>query len=260
MKQFKLNYLLGLGLVVGMLASCAPESIEPDNDGNADGKYTLNYAVQVIPVGDVSRGLNGASVTLQTQNGITTKSVGSDGIAVFENINAGTISGYVSAPGYASINFKSTAAFNNVDVNSQGYVTSTVYLIATNGEVEGRLYADWDQDGNTTITDPGNFQAVNLMVKYGIGAAYPMGAGDGALTQVSLDYTTYASATDANGFYTISNLPNTEMAYLTATLRMENVSLPSVAVPQAQVTWSWGPWGLSLMPGETMQWGDIYIP
>src|SRR5688572_8164700 len=183
----KLSFLLGFGLITAAFMSCTPETIPADGDGNADGKYTVNYAVQVVPVGDVTRGLNGASVTIQTQNGVTTKSVGSDGIAVFENLNAGTISGYVSAPGYASVNFKATCAAYNVDVNTQGYVSSTVYIPARNAAVAGRLRGDFDQDGDFTLADNGNFQVLDLKVRYYLGA-YPMGSGDGALTSVSLDY------------------------------------------------------------------------
>src|SRR5687767_15098756 len=120
MRKFK--FLLGVGVLAGALFSCAPETIPADADGNPDGKYTVNYSVQVVPVGSVSRGLDGATVTLQTQAGVTTKTVGPDGIATFDGLNAGTISGYVSAPGYASVNFKATCAPNNVDVNTQGYV------------------------------------------------------------------------------------------------------------------------------------------
>ncbi len=258
MRNFK--SLLGFGVIAVALFSCTPETIPADADGNADGKYTINYAVQVVAVGDVTRGLNGATVTLQTQNGVTTKTVGADGIAVFEGLNAGTISGYVSAPGYASVNFKATAAAYNIDVNTNGYVTSTIYIPAKNSGIAGRLYADWDQDGNLTITDPGNVQVVDLKVRYNITAGYPMGTGDGMLTQVSLDYNTYASATDANGNYLIENLPNDDLGYFAATFKMDDVSLPDAVTIGAQRIWSYGPVAISLIPGEIDERGDTYIP
>jgi hypothetical protein len=251
----KLRFLLGLGVIAGALMSCAPETIPADGDGNPDGKYTVNYSVQVVPVGDVSRGLNGATVTLQTQAGVTTKTVGSDGIAVFEGLNAGTISGYVSAPGFASVNFKATCASYNQDVNTQGYVSSTVYIPAMNSDLNGRVYGDYDIDFDASLTDAQNFQAVNLMVKYAPNA-YPMGSGDGMLTQVSLDYNTYASASDAVGVFSFTGLPNTDMGYFSAALRMEDVNIYYVP-SSSNIVFNFGNMPLSLQPGEVTELGDI---
>ncbi len=252
----KLRFLLGLGVIAGALASCAPETIPADADGNADGKYTVNYAVQVVPIGDVTRGLNGASVTIQTQAGVTTKSVGEDGIAVFEGLNAGTISGYVSAPGYGSVNFKATCNAYNVDVNTNGYVSSTVYIPAMNADVNGRVYGDFDQDADFTLTDNGNFQAVDLMVKYSLGM-YPMGSGDGALTQVSLDVANYGVVSDGFGSFTFTGLPNTDMGYFSAIIRMQDVSITDPAT-DFQTIYNFGNMPVNLAPGETMELGDIY--
>ncbi len=252
----KLRFLLGFGLIAGALMSCQPETIPADSDTNPDGKYTINYAVQVVPIGDVSRGLNGATVTIQTQAGVTTKSVGSDGIAVFENLNAGTISGYVSAPGFASVNFKAFASATHVDVNTQGYVSSTVYIPAMNSDINGRVYGDYDLDGDMTLTDAANFQTVNVMVKYGIGM-YPMGTGDGALTQVSLDFNTYAETSDAQGVFAFTGLPNTDMNYFQAGLRMEDVNI-YYAPTSANYVFNFGTLGISLQPGETLEMADIY--
>lgn len=251
----KLRFLLGFGVIAGALMSCQPETIPADNDGNPDGKYTVNYSVQVIPVGDVSRGLNGATVTIQTQAGVTTKTVGSDGIAVFDGLNAGTISGYVSAPGFASVNFKATCAAYNQDVNTQGYVSSTVYIPAMNVDVNGRVYGDYDLDGDNTLTDAQNFQTVNLMVKYGTGA-YPMGTGDGALTQVSLDYNTYAVTSDATGTFAFTALPNTDMGYFSAFLRMEDVNI-YYAPTSSNYVFNFPNLALGLQPGETIELADI---
>jgi hypothetical protein len=256
----KLRFLLGFGLITGALMSCAPETIPADADGNADGKYTVNYAVQVVPIGDVSRGLNGASVTIQTQNGVTTKTVGADGIAVFENLNAGTISGYVSAPGYASVNFKATCAAYNVDVNTNGYVSSTVYIPAMNSGIQGRFFADWDQDADNSLTDNGNFEPVDIKVRYNVAGGYPMGSGDGALTQVHLDVNTYGDVADANGEFLFDALPNTDMGYFSATMKIDDVSVLDNATSTYYIVYSYGPVGISLMPGETLQLGDIYIP
>lgn len=254
MRNFKL--LLGFGLLAGVLSSCATETIPADSDATPDGKYTINYGVQVVPVGDVDRGLNGATVTIQTQNGVTTKTVGADGIAVFENLNAGTISGYVSAPGFASINFKAFCAPTNVDVNTNGYVSSTVYILAKNASVAGRLCADTDQDGDNTLTDAGNFMAYDLMLKYTLGA-YPMGTGDGMLTQVSLDYYTYTEATAATGIFVFDSLPNTSGGYFNVSMKTDPISLPNIAFPPYQIVYMYNFGAFQLSPGETLELGDI---
>ncbi len=257
MKKFKLNYLLGLGMIAGILASCAPaESIDPDNDVNPDGKYTVNYGVQVVPVGDIQRGANNATVTIQTQNGVTTKTVGQDGIAVFENIAAGTVSGYVSSPGFASVNFKSTISFQNVDVNTNGYVSSTVYIPARNADMNGRVYGDYDQDFDFTLTDNGNFQVVDMMVKYSL-AGYPMGAGDGALSQVSLDYNSYAVSSDIQGTFGFTQLATTDQGHWSAVLRMEDVSITDGAT-DVQTIFNVGNIPVALPAGETVEMGDVY--
>jgi hypothetical protein len=254
MRKFK--FLLGVGVLAGALFSCAPETIPADADNNPDGKYTVNYSVQVVPVGDVSRGLNGASVTIQTQAGVTTKTVGADGIATFDGLNAGTISGYVSAPGFASVNFKATCAPNNVDVNTQGYVSSTVYIPAMNSDVNGRIYGDYDLDGDGTLTDAANFQTVNVMVKYAPGM-YPMGTGDGALTYVGVDFNTYAATSNAQGVFSFTGLPNTDMGYFQAALRMEDVNV-YYAPTSSNYVFNFGTTALSLQPGETTELADIY--
>lgn len=255
MRKFKI--LFGFGVIAGILSSCAPETIPADGDFTPDGKYTINYGVQVVPVGDVSRGVNNATVTIQTQNGVSTKTVGADGIAVFENLNAGTISGYVSSPGFASVNFKATCTAYNVDVNTNGYVSSTVYIPATNAEIAGRVYGNFDQDADVSLTDAGNFAIIDLLVKYTITGTYPMGNGDGALTQVSLDYTNYWLQTGSNGDFSLDSLPNTDLSYFTAILRMNDVVYVD-PVTQAQTIMNFGNYALFLQPGEVNELGDIY--
>jgi len=253
----KIKFLLGLALIGGVLTSCAPETIPADSDSTPDGKYTVNYSVQVRAIGNVSRGLSGASVTVQTQNGVTTKSVDANGIAVFEGLNAGSISGYVSAPGYAAINFTAYCAPQHQDVNTNGYVSSVVYLPAMNAGANGRIYGDFDQDGNTMLTDPDNFRATDIFVKYGVGMGYPMGAGDGALTSVSLDYNTWAFTTNSNGTFALADLPNTDMGYFMAQLRMQDFVYTD-PVTSSQTIINIGNVNMNLQPGETAEMADIY--
>lgn len=260
----KIKLLFGFIVLAGVLFGCAPETIPNDSDAIPDGKFTIFYAVEVVPVGDVARGVNNATVTIQTQNGITTKQVGPDGIAVFENVNAGTISGYVSSPGFASVNFKAYCAPSSADVNTSGFVSSTIFIPATNAAIGGRVYGDFDQDGDLTLTDAGNFQVINLFLKYNITNAYPMGdtsgiPTNGALTQVSLDYTSYATLSLADGTFSLDSLPNTDLGYFISELTMQDVVYID-PVTSAQTIFNFGNLGISLQPGEVDELGDILAP
>lgn len=250
----KLMYkFAGLFMVTSLMVAC----VQPDSgDGVPDGNLTINYAVQVVPVGDVAKGLNGASVTIQVNGETKTSTVGADGIAVFEDIKPGTVSGYVSATGFASMNFSATISKTNVDANTTDFVTSTVYLIGMNSTIDGRIYGDWDLDGNTTLTDAGNFQAVDLYVSYNL-AAYPMGAGNGALNSVSMDVTTYGITTAADGRFSLANIPNTFNGYVTATYWVADEVMTD-PVSGATVVMNVPSTGVTLNPGVTKNIGDIF--
>lgn len=251
----KFKFLSILVLSAALITSCTKESIDPDNDGIADGKQTINYSVQVIGIGELGKGLSGAEVTLHTQGGTTTKTVNSDGIAVFENINAGTISGYVRKEGYASVNFTAFVSEQHVDVNTNKYASSTVYIPAMNSAVRGRLYGDFDLDGTGGLSDPGNFKAINVHIRY-YPTSYPMGSGDGGLTNVSLDVNTYVEMTATDGNFTIDSLPNTDLGYFGAGFQPEAIREVD-AVTGAQVIFNFPGFFISLPPGSTTQLGDL---
>jgi hypothetical protein len=84
-----------------------------------------------------------------------------------------------------------------------------------------------------------------------------MGAGDGMLTQVSLDYTSYATVTAANGAFSLDSLPNTDLAYFASTLRMQQFVYID-PVTQFQTILYFNPLAVSLQPGETQELGDLY--
>lgn len=255
MKKFQLS---ALALIAGVIVftSCNPN----DTDGNPsipDGDLTINYAVQVVPVGDVQKGLNGATVTIQAKGQTKTATVNADGLAIFENIKPGTVSGYVTANGYTSINF--TAAINktNIDVNTVDFVTSTVYVIATNSGLAGQVYGDYNNDGVSNPTDANDRQAVSMYVTYGISGNYPMGSGTGALISVSLDAATYGKDSDGTGNFTFTNIPSTINGYLTANYWMKDILDPDDNNNGLFQIFTIGATPVSLPPGETRQLGQI---
>jgi|GEM_PF-4545080 len=251
MRKLAINFV-GLFAVSAMMWSCATE---PDSDTLADGDVRVSYSVQVVPVGNVDKGLDGATVTIHAQGETRTETVGADGIAVFDNIRPGTISGYVSASGYASINFSANIMKTNVDANTEDFATSTVYMIATNSTLTGRIYGDYDMDGDGTLSDNGNFQAVDLYVSYSIGS-YPMGSGNGALNSVSLDVDTYGITTGTNGEFTLANLPTSANGYVSSSYWIADVILTD-PVSDFTVIYNIGSNSVSMNPGVTTSAGDL---
>lgn len=235
------------------ITSCS--KAELDGDTVADGDLSVNYAVQVVPVGNVDKGLNGAIVTIQTQGSVKTATVGTDGIAVFENIKPGAVSGHVTAAGYATLNFTASINKTNVDANTTDFAASTIFMMATNSALAGRIYGDYNLDGNSQLSQAANFQAVDLYVSYGIGT-YPMGSGNGALTSVSLDTDVYGITTGTDGRFNLGNLPNTSNGYFTASYWIQDVNLID-PVSGAQINYNIGNNGVALNPGVTTQVGDV---
>lgn len=252
MKRYFLNVAAASVMAVA-LVSC---TVNDSGDTIPDGNLTVNYAVQVVPVGNVDKGVEGATVTIQSGGETKSATVNADGIAVFSDVRPGTISGYVTATGYANLNFSATIQKTNVDANTEDFVTSTVYLLAANSTLEGRIYGDYDLDGNNNLNDPGNFQAVELYVSYNTGM-YPMGAGNGALNAVSLDFDTYGITTQADGRFSLAGLPNTKNGYFTAQYWLRDVVLTD-PVTGATVVINIGTNAIALNPGVSTSVGDVF--
>lgn len=222
------------------------------------GVTNINYSVQVVPLGTTasgkSAGLLGATVTIQF-NGSQTKTVTVDqsGIAVFSNVSPGQISGYVKAAGFSAINYTATlSSSNTVDINHTDYATSTIYLLKENSSVSGRIFGDYDLDGNVNVNQATNFQAVNLRVAYDL-SSYPVGSGSGALTSVSMDTTIYKVTSDIGGNFTFNNIPTT-LQGVTAKLSMAQIKKTNSS--GGTVVFDLAPFAVKLNPEETTLVGD----
>jgi hypothetical protein len=259
----KTNLLLAVGIAFVSFSSCkkdTEEEVDPvvtpivnENDV-PNGITTVNYSVQVVPEGNV-RGLTNATVTVQ-YNGITrTVTVDGSGIAVFDNLSPGHVSGYVKADGYSAINF--TAVFtetnNTSDANHVDYAASTIYLIKNNSALQGRVYGDYDLDGNSTISQATNFQTVKMWMAYNL-AGYPLGSGNGALASVAMDTTFFVTNSDIAGNFTFSNVPSTSVG-VTAKIGMEDVKKTDIA--GNTIIFSFAPIPVTLDPELTTHLSDI---
>lgn len=100
-----------VALIVGLNSCNEEEKAEPtprptpDIPGNT--YFRFNYSVQVIPSSEAGRlqGVNNATVTI-SQNGTNlTVNTNLSGIATFPGLVVGPINVFVSAPGFASVNF-----------------------------------------------------------------------------------------------------------------------------------------------------------
>lgn len=234
MKTNFIKNTLIIGLLTINIIACKEDEviIEPatpiiaTNENNVpNGVTTVNYSVQIVPVGNTGKaaGLSGATVTIMFKGVVKTATVDPSGIAVFDGLAPGQVSGYVSAPGFTTINFTAslTANYINNDNHHTEYATSTVYLIKKNADLGGRIYGDFDMDGNTSVTQAGNFQTVTVWVSYSV-SSYPMGTGNGMLTSVSLDTAAFTVTSDATGNFSFTGLPSTGTG-LSAQYWMEDV-------------------------------------
>ncbi|MBN8702802.1 MAG: carboxypeptidase regulatory-like domain-containing protein [Bacteroidetes bacterium] len=264
MKTKSLFFNLLIGTLI--LTSCDKEVVvEPatpianTNENNIpNGTTTVNYAVQVIAVGETGKtsGLMGATVKIQHNGSVSTATVDASGIAVFSNVYPGIISGFVSASGYTSINFSAQVLElnTNTDANHTSYGTSTIYVYKKNSGAEGRVYADYNLDGNTTISQAANFQQVKMWMSYSL-SGYPMGSGNGMLTNVTLDTAAYTVNSNVAGNFTFSSIPCMGTG-LTAKYWMEDVVKQNTS--GANVIINFNAASIVLNPNATTQVGDIF--
>ncbi len=262
----KLFSLFAAGSLAVLLISCEkPVVVDPatpittTNQNNVPHGYTnINYSVQVVPVGTTANGrvagLQGTTVTIQYNGQTQTVTVGQSGIAVFSNLSPGQVSGYVNASGYTIVNFTAllTASNTNVDVNHTDYAASTIYVMKKNSSAAGRIYGDFDLDGNSSVSEATNFQAVNVWVAYNT-AGYPMGTGNGTLSSVSMDTSFYRVTSDIGGNYVFNNLPCT-LSGVTAKLGMDDVKKTNAT--GGTVVFNFTPIAVTLNAGGTTQLVD----
>lgn len=232
---------------------------EIGNDNIPTGDITYDYSVQVVPVGDVKaiEGLEGATVTIHNNEKKETVTVDQNGIAVFKNIKPGYLTGYVEAAGYLNVNFTADLTDkdyhnNKVDRNA----ASTVYAIKENGNITGRIFGDFDFDG---VSDPNDNNDKKAGIKVSLIFSvnnYPMGNGDGQLSNVNFDHVAYTTTTNAQGEFTFTNIPTSISNYVSCQVVIEDLELFDSNV---KYVFTAGPINANTMPGFTTNLGDIQM-
>jgi hypothetical protein len=205
--------MIGVAISAVMLNGCktpdvvAPTVLQPNTYPNGVITELVDLSVQVTPTintnggGRVEGNITGAQVSI-SQNGSTqTQTVGANGIAVFEGLYPGSVSVFVTAPGFASYNYPSY----EVDYNGQAQTGS-------NGNNSNQTVI-----GNQSLgvqlpplagTITGGF-LVNVGTSTGIAVqglqvTYTLSQSNGGFYYMPSVYTT---TTDANGNFSFTGLP-----------------------------------------------------
>ena len=247
MKRFT-HYLSSLLVIAAFgLYSCSNSDDNPSTttinyENNVpDGTIRVNYSVQVVPgnLGDEGRaaGVLGATVQLTQNNEVVTAVTDQSGIANFPDMWNGTVTGAVFSPAtsdYITMNFTANidAGEVNTDVEQIRYSSSTVTIFERNSGVQGRIWADY-QGLLPPGVDPPNLSTgeftrrTKVFVVYEMGDDYPMGSGNGALTNVSMEVNTIWQESNALGQVNMQDLlPGTVDGVLSARFFMEDVAEP----------------------------------
>lgn len=244
-------------------SSGAAVVVNPSNFSTGVANY--NYSVQVVPgnaavEGKVS-GIEGATVIISQGGNSETQSTVAGGMAHFSGVNAGTINGTVISDGYVTMNF--TAEIMPVDLNSDSSqvinVSSTVTVFENNSELRGKVYGDYNVNRvPLDLNDPSNFLPTTVFINYHL-VDYPMGAGNGALTNVNMELSTIYYTGLPSGDIRVSDIPGTVDGMLEARMYMQDIVVEEdPALPWVKLNIrpcdSTG-WKLNLPPGEYQDFG-----
>lgn len=113
-----------------------------------EAQYDLAVTYTVIAVDNQGNPIPGASVTINQDGALVTKTTGDDGSIQIENVRAGTVAAVVKADGYATVNYYATLAF----AESAGVNTRIVMIPKTGANtysVTGFLYANTNVANDT---------------------------------------------------------------------------------------------------------------
>ncbi len=242
---------------------------QEDTNPNPQGVASYNYSVQVVPGnatidGKVS-GIEGAFVTISQGGESMVQTTVAGGIAHFEGLNPGTVNGSVlTGEDDPIVNFTAEIlpeTLNN-DSNQVRNVSSTITVFQKNSELQARIYGDYNLLGvPPALQDPNNFTSTSVFVVYTI-LDYPMGSGNGKLTDVNVELTSVNFRSPSTGEIRITDIPGTVEGVLEAELFMEDVVVRDNNTG-GDVLFNIHPirnqpgTPLNLVPGGTYNLGDI---
>ncbi len=277
MKRFS-HYLSSLLIIAAFgFYSCSDDETPASNttityENNVpDGTINVNYTVQVVPgnLFDEERaaGLANATVILTQNNETTTAVTDQAGIANFEGMKNGTVSGTVILDGFINADFTAVidAGPINTDVEQIAYSSSTVTIFQRNAGVDGRIWGDYIFLGVDPPTITSEFTTrTSVYVVYAVEEDYPMGEGNGKLTNVTMEYTTFKQETASDGVVDMIELPGTIEGVLSASFFMEDNVIPDPTPGSNKVfLFNIQPIDnsqgipLNLIPGSTYHLGDL---
>ena len=241
------------------------------------GAPKINYTIQVVdaPGNSAVNQLSGGRTSavsnavvryINASGAPANKQTDPSGMIQITDAAPGAFTGQFSAPGYALMNF--TADLNppsNV-LGDSGRVynaKTTLYAIRNNAVVIGNVYGNY---AAPTVLPPVNspldpyHRPVALKVLYELthtgSNSYPMGAGVGRLTDISLDANTSAFRADGGAFQ-LDDAIATQSGFVSATLSM---SPYTVNVPSGSYSFVLSPSNaidLDLSSGDTLQLGYL---
>ncbi|MEQ9147606.1 MAG: hypothetical protein RLP13_04970, partial [Cytophagales bacterium] len=150
----------------------------------------------------------------------------------------------------------------NNDSNQVRNVSSTITIFEGNSDLEARIYGDYNLLGvPPALQDPNNFTATNVFVVYTI-LVYPMGSGNGKLTDVNVELSSVFYRTPSTGVVRLTDIPGTVEGVLEAELYMEDIVIRDNNTG-GDVLFNIHPirnqpgTPLNLVPGGTYNLGDI---
>lgn len=233
----KLNsYVLAL-LMGGMLftAACDKENVNPpavvsENDV-PNGRIKMTYSVQVVNPTSTSggkvAGVAGATVTITSASGkSTTTTVGDDGIATFFNVSPGTVSGFVKAADYSSVNFTSdlTPTVAAGDSDQVQFAASKISVYPKTATLQARIYGNFSF-ATTPVVEPigSNLLPADNKVRVVYNTTnYDKGTGLGKLTSVTVEPIVINALSGDGGVIDIPNLYPTTDGSISANFAMED--------------------------------------
>jgi hypothetical protein len=246
------------------------------NNNNVDPNSYVSYQVIVAPatsnegVGEATS-VQDAAVTVFVQGQPVTKTVGADGIAQFDSLRPGTVSGYVTKAGFTSVSYTAdlsnagnsgNAVDGTVSSGSVSSASTLVKIYPRTAKLRLRVYGYNAITETPVASEQASRRNVNAYVTYTLGD-FETGSGPGRITSMTISPTVVSKTLlqTENGSV-IDGLAGTEDGVLQASLGLETlmvyedingVDVPFVLPSDAAYS------DLNLITGATLNLGDVQV-